>query len=105
MAIRPSTISRFRFRTAAISDEALLTAIPNLVAWCARSATLALQISFLLGRQLTFGQEPPTHRRSTTTVCCPDCAKCQARDFPPSPLPMITFLKFSTLILRPFHQE
>jgi hypothetical protein len=45
-----------------------------------------------LGRQFTFGREPPTHRRSTTTVFWPDCAKCQARYFPPSPLPMITFL-------------
>jgi hypothetical protein len=28
----------------------------------------------LAGKTMTFGQEPPIHRRSTTTVCCPDCA-------------------------------
>src|SRR5262245_15860099 len=60
---------------------------PNSAAWWSKSATLALQISFLLGRQLTFGQEPPIHRRSTTAVRHPDPAKCQARCLPPLPLP------------------
>src|SRR5215471_12232314 len=64
---------------------------PKSAACRTRFATLALQISFLLGRQLVLGQEPPIQRRSTTAVFCPDCAKCQARYFPPSPLPMIMF--------------
>ena len=50
----------------------------------------ALQISFLLGRQLMFGQEPPIQRRSTTAVFRPACARCQARNLPPSPLPTTT---------------
>jgi len=37
----------------------------------AKSATFALQISFLLGMQLILGQEPPIHRRSTTAVRLP----------------------------------
>jgi hypothetical protein len=39
------------------------------------------------GRQLMFAQEPPIHFRSTTAVCRPDLASCQARYLPPSPLP------------------
>ena len=33
-----------------------------------RLATFALQMTFLLGIQAIFGQEPPIHRRSTTAV-------------------------------------
>jgi hypothetical protein len=46
--------------------------VPNWAALCARCATLALQISFWLGRQAMFGQEPPIHRRSTTAVRRPN---------------------------------
>src|SRR6267142_5381915 len=60
-----------------------------------RSATFALQISFLLGRQLVFGQEPPINLRSTTAVRCPDLAMCQARYLPPSPLPRMSISKCS----------
>src|SRR6058998_3356948 len=60
---------------------------PKSAAWRTRSATFALQISFLLGRQLMLGQEPPIHRRSTTAVRCPAPAMSQARSFPPAPLP------------------
>ena len=42
--------------------------IPNAAACFTRCVTLALQISFLLGRQLMFGQEPPIQRRSTTAA-------------------------------------
>ena len=52
-----------------------------------RCATLALQISFLLGRQAILRQEPPIHFRSTTAVRRPDRAICQAIFLPPSPLP------------------
>src|SRR5215831_20499737 len=54
-----------------------------------RYATFALQISFLLGRQLMLGQEPPIYRRSTTAVRRPDRAISQARSLPPLPLPRI----------------
>src|SRR5271155_128738 len=60
-----------------------------------KSATFALQISFLLGRQLVFGQEPPISLRSTTATRLPDLAVCQARYLPPSPLPMTRRSKVS----------
>src|SRR5262249_59931953 len=63
--------------------------VPNCAACWVRCATLALQISFLLGRQAILGQEPPIHRRSTTAVRRPDRAICQATFLPPSPLPRI----------------
>src|SRR5262245_44380323 len=66
-------------------------AAPYSAAWCTRYETFALQISFLLGRQLTLGHEPPIQRRSTTAVAWPDEARCHARSLPPAPLPRITF--------------
>src|SRR5436305_6192830 len=80
-------MSRLRCRTRSMSIAVEPVTIPNLAAWWTRSATFALQISFLLGRQLMFGQEPPIHFRSTTAVRRPDLARCQARYLPPSPLP------------------
>jgi len=65
------------FHEALLVAGRLITA-PNCPACRIRWATFALQISFLLGRQLTLGQEPPIHRRSTTAVRRPDRAKCQA---------------------------
>src|SRR5215468_775335 len=61
--------------------------IPNAVAWWTRSATFALQISFLVGRQLMLGHEPPIHLRSMTAVRCPVLARCQLSNLPPAPLP------------------
>src|SRR5262249_41641019 len=89
-AIRPSTISRLRWRTLAMSTATEPVTIPNRAAWCSRSATLALQISFLLGRQLMFGHDPPIQRRSTTATRRPERARCQASFLPPSPLPSTT---------------
>ena len=60
---------------------------PNSAAWRTRYATLALEISFLLGMQAMLGQEPPIHLHSTTAVRRPVCAMCQARSLPPVPLP------------------
>src|SRR5215467_15531596 len=60
---------------------------PYAAPWCTSQATFALWISFLLGRQLTLGHEPPIHRRSTTAVRRPDRAICHAKSFPPAPLP------------------
>src|SRR5919199_6684140 len=76
MATSPSTISRLRCSTRAISTDPGPVSIPNSAARRTRAATFALQISFLLGRQLMFGHEPPTQRRSTTTVRCPAWAMC-----------------------------
>src|ERR1700692_2492152 len=95
MAIRPSTISRFRASTRFMSVAVEPVTMPKRSAWRTRSATFALQISFLLGRQLVFGQEPPINLRSTTAVRCPDLAMCQARYLPPSPLPRTSISKCS----------
>jgi hypothetical protein len=35
-------------------------------------------MTFLLGRQAIFGQEPPTYRRSTTATFFPSEARLQA---------------------------
>jgi hypothetical protein len=61
MSMRPLTISRFRFLTAAMSLETGGAFTPNSRAWRNRCATLALQISFLVGRQLVLGMN---HRSS-----------------------------------------
>src|SRR6266850_6613368 len=87
MAIRPSTMSRLRCRTRRMSIAVEPVTTPNVAAWWIRSATLALQTSFLLGRQLMLGHEPPTYRRSTTAARRPDLARCQDRSLPPAPLP------------------
>jgi len=86
-ATSAATISRFRWRTRRMSIFVGPVTIPKSVARWTRSATLALQISFLLGMQLMLGHEPPIHRRSTTAVRCPAAAISQARSFPPAPLP------------------
>src|ERR1700682_5025347 len=95
MAIRPSTLSRFRASTRLIWAAVDHVTMQRRSAWRTRSATFALQISFLLGRQLVFGQEPPINLRSTTAVRCPDLAVCQARYLPPSPLPRTIISKCS----------
>src|ERR1700692_1332840 len=95
MAIRPSTISRFRASTRFMSVAVEPVTMPKRSAWRTRSATFALQTPFLLGRQLVFGQEPPINLRSTTAVRCPDLAVCQARNLPPSPLPRTSISKCS----------
>src|SRR5215467_8045613 len=72
---------------------------PYAAPWCTSQATFALWISFLLGRQLTLGHEPPIHRRSTTAVRRPDRAMCHARSFPPAPLPRTRMSKSSVFTL------
>src|SRR5438067_13811482 len=47
-------------------------------------------MTFLLGRQAMFGQEPPTYRRSMTATFLPWEARVQARYLPASPLPSTT---------------
>ena len=70
-----------------MSVRAPATTVPKAPAWCTTSATSALLTSFLLGRQLTFGHEPPIHLRSTTAVRCPALAMSHAMSLPPPPLP------------------
>src|SRR5262245_52161851 len=83
-------MSRLRWRTFTMSIVTRPVCVPNSAAWRATCATPALQISFLLGMQLTFGHEPPIHCRSTTAVRRPDCARCQASSLPPAPLPRMS---------------
>src|SRR5439155_3205521 len=85
-----STMSRLRWRTFTMSIVTRPVFVPNSAACRATCATLALQISFLLGMQLTFGQEPPIQCRSTTAVRRPECARCQASSLPPAPLPRMS---------------
>ena len=76
-------MSRLRWRTVGHVDRDGTGHRAELRGVAHQLATFALQISFLLGRQLMFGQEPPIHRRSTTAVRRPDRARCQARSLPP----------------------
>src|SRR5260370_749288 len=83
-------MSRLRRRTVTMSIATRPVVVPNSAACRATYATFALQISFLLGMQLTFGQEPPIHWPSTTAVRRPDRARCQASSLPPAPLPRMS---------------
>src|SRR3989442_5069011 len=59
---------------------------------------MALWMTFLLGRQAMFGQEPPTYFRSTTTVFIPFLARVQERSLPAAPLPRMSRSYSSALI-------
>src|SRR5262245_16570140 len=58
-------------------------------------------MTFLLGRQATFGQEPPTSAHSTTTVFWPWLARVHARILPATPLPITRFSTCSMLMIVP----
>src|SRR6185437_3661356 len=94
----PSTMSRLRLRTACMFVVRELERAPYSSPWRNRCDTLALQISFLLGRQLMFGQEPPIQRRSTTATLWPAAAMCHARNPPPLPLPRIRYSYRSIMV-------
>jgi enoyl-CoA hydratase/carnithine racemase len=68
--------------------RAPVTSVPKASACRTTSATLALKISFLLGRQLMLGHDPPIQRRSTTAVRRPEDAISQVIHLPASPLPI-----------------
>src|SRR5258708_26140639 len=87
IAIMPSTISRLRRRTPAMSTVQGPRRNPNVAAWRTKSTTLALWITFLLGRQAMLGHEPPISARSTTATRCPPRASSQAMYLPASPPP------------------
>src|SRR5262245_26239659 len=53
-------------------------------------------MTFLLGRQATFGHEPPIILRSMTAVFSPRLASVHPTSFPPTPLPITTFRYCST---------
>src|SRR5258706_11193838 len=83
----PVTILRLRSRTAGISIFQLSLVIPNSSLRRKYEATLALWMTFLLGRQAMLGHEPPTYFRSMTAVFIPFLASVQAMYLPASPLP------------------
>src|SRR5215510_1963825 len=56
-------------------------------------------MTFLLGRQATFGQEPPTIARSTTTVFWPLPPSVQPISLPATPLPMTRFSNCSAFMI------
>src|SRR5262245_41401127 len=82
-------MSRLRLTTVAMSVVTGPVTTPKRAPSRAKYATLALQISFLLGRQAMLGQEPPIQRRSTTAVRRPARARFQASSLPAAPLPRI----------------
>src|SRR5437667_10584754 len=51
---------------------------------------MALWMTFLLGRQAMFGQEPATYFRATTTGFIPFLARVQERSLPAAPLPRMS---------------
>src|SRR5215471_5767848 len=61
-------------------------------------------MTFLLGRQAIFGQDPPMSFRSTTAIRLPSRAIAQAIDLPPAPLPSTTtsYLSGSLMLRRSF---
>ncbi len=62
---------------------------PNVDPRVASDFTRALWMRFLLGRQATFGQDPPMYRRSITAVRWPAAAIVHATYLPASPLPNV----------------
>src|SRR4029453_14682027 len=90
ISIRPSTIFRLRSRTPVMLIRQLSLVMPNSSLLAKYDATLALWITFLLGRQAIFGQEPPIYFRSTTTARVPFLAWVHAMYLPDSPLPKTT---------------
>src|SRR5947209_11245247 len=89
-SIRSSTIFRLRSRTAAMSIGLSAAGKPNSAPRRRYEATFAEWMTFLLGRQATFGHDPPTYRRSTTATRFPSDASVHARYLPTSPLPRMT---------------
>src|SRR5438552_18720893 len=59
---------------------------------------MALWMTFLLGRQAMFGQEPPTYFRSIAAVFIPFLASVQERSLPAAPLPRMSKSYSSALI-------
>src|SRR5580658_4579447 len=77
-------------------NESVLS--PNSRPRRASEITLADQIRFLLGRQATLGQAPPSSPRSTITVRR-RLSRVHAANLPAIPLPIIKSSYFSTLAI------
>src|SRR5215510_13441117 len=60
-------------------------------------------MTFLLGRQAIFGQEPPIYFRSMTAVFIPVLARVHERSLPAAPLPRMT-RSYSSTPLRPLER-
>src|SRR5579864_1708754 len=71
---------------------------PNSMPRRAREITLADQIRFLLGRQATLGQAPPSSPRSRITVRR-RLSRVHAANLPAIPLPIIRSSHLSTLAI------
>src|SRR5689334_603832 len=93
-------MSRLRRWTLGMSMLTGPSRMPNSAARTAKDATFALWIMFLLGRQATFGQEPPTILRSTNAVRCPSLDHVHPRYLPASPLPMTRTSYRSVVAMR-----
>ena len=81
-------MARFRRWTPAMSTPSGSARTPKDPARATSDATFAPWMTFLLGKQATFGHEPPTIARSTSAVRWPSFDNVQARYLPASPLPM-----------------
>jgi len=79
------TILRLRSRTARILIPQLFLVMPNSSLLRKYEATLALWMTFLVGRQAMFWQEPPTYFRSMATVFIPSLARVQEMSLPARP--------------------
>src|ERR1700677_1398374 len=90
MSFKPRTILRLRSRTSAISIEKPSYVMPNSLLRRKYDATLALWMTFLLGKHAMFGHDPPIYLRSTTATFLPSPAKVHAATVAPVPPPRIT---------------
>src|SRR5262245_36133641 len=94
------TIFDLRRATAAISTRTFPVTTPRPRLESTSDTAFALWMTFLLGKQATFGHEPPTIARSTTTVFWPRPANVQLRSLPATPLPMTRFSKCSAFMME-----
>ena len=84
------TILRLRSRTPDMSIVKPWSVMPNSLLRRKYDATFALWMMFLLGRQATFGHDPPMYLRSTTATRFPSLANVHAATVDPVPPPRIT---------------
>src|SRR5580700_2610039 len=92
------TIERLRRWTAAMATLIDSVLSPNSTPRRAREITLADQIRFLLGRQATLGQAPPSSARSTIAIRR-RLSRVHAVNLPAVPLPIMRSSYFSTLAI------
>src|SRR5580700_1417305 len=93
------TIERLRRWTAAMATLIDSVLSPNSTPRRAREITLADQIRFLLGRQATLGQAPPSSARSTIVIRR-RLSRVHAANLPAIPLPIMRSSYFSTWAIQ-----